>query len=134
MLILTNKDGEIVGHFLNSKTAFECCWAMYQLDPESKIWGLDETPEQKRLIDRNATEWMVVQFNQKPIANWIRPIDEARGVMFRKHSGNKNPKIRYRMYKPIIMNELLKAIRFPALKRMAGDLIERYPNIRTPKG
>jgi len=72
MLILTNKDGEIVGHFLNSKTAFECCWAMYQLDPESKIWGLDETPEQKRLIDRTATNWMVVQFNQKPIANWIR--------------------------------------------------------------
>lgn len=134
MLILTDGEGKVIGHFLNTVSAYENCWATFQLTPDARLWGLEDLPEQKRILAKDATEWMVVKFERNKVSEvWIRSVGDARGVMFRKHTANKKFTIRFKMFKPVDMKLLLDAIRFPALKRLAGTQLTKYPNIRLPK-
>lgn len=135
MILLTNEDGEVIGKFLDTKSAYANCYAMLQLTPEAQVWSLDVTPLDKAILAKDATEWMVVKIDRnEPTQTWVRPISEARSVMFQKHSTNNNsPRIRYRMFKPVCVKRLLKAIQFPAVKAMAIDKIERFPRVRLSK-
>ena len=132
MILLTDENGAIIGKFLSSVTAFENCYAMAQLNPGSQVWGLDVLPQDKNILQHEPDEWMVVKIDKtEPVENWIRPVNEARGILYRKHSTNKNsPRIQYRMFKPIALTKLLKAIQFPRMKSIASEKLAKYPRIR----
>lgn len=132
MILLTDEDGKIIGKFMSNITAFQNCYAMAQLNPGSQVWGLDVLPQDKIILQHDPEEWMVVKIDKsEPVMNWIRPVSEARGLIFRKHSANTNsPRIQFRMFKPVSLTKLLKAIQFPAMKAMATDKLSKYPRIR----
>jgi hypothetical protein len=132
MILLTDENGQIIGKFMTTVTAFQNCYAMAQLNPGSQVWGLDVLPQDKQILQHEPSDWMVVKIDKcEPVQNWIRPIAQARAMMFQKHSSNTNsPRIQYRMFKPVSLTKLLQVVQFPGRKTMATEKIARYPKIR----
>lgn len=132
MILLTDPNGEIVGKYLTTEKAFTDCYAFVQLNPGSQIWTIDLKSSDKRIIEESGTEWLVLRVEGEKLEGWIRPIAQARSLMRQKHEGNRKLTVQFHMMKPVSIDALLKAIRFPVMQQMAIDKILRYPNIRLP--